>query len=271
MIYSSRLVYTSIRKRFLTFDYIIRCWGANSFGQLGDGTVQVRLTPTFVVGDSKRMWKSVSCGRTHTCGLTVTGRAFCWGSNRLGELGDGSNANNFVKEGTPKMVEIAEEFRSITAGDAISCAWTSSGVAFCWGDNSYGQLGIGPIGAKYKNSLMPKTVEAQWNWTEISCASTHCCGQDVDGRAYCWGYGGNLALGDGSTTGLKFEPTVVAGVWCQSGNSWTWIVVPATFLALLCFISFFKKVRTTNTRAHMMALVSSASAAVAEWGTFRTR
>jgi alpha-tubulin suppressor-like RCC1 family protein len=53
------------------------CWGRNSNSQLGDGTTADRSMPTPVSGDA--IFKKISLGSFHTCGLNTTGRAFCWG------------------------------------------------------------------------------------------------------------------------------------------------------------------------------------------------
>jgi alpha-tubulin suppressor-like RCC1 family protein len=66
------------------------CWGNNFGGNLGDGTFNDSSVPVAVTGT--RTWLEVrpSANASHNCGVTVAGRAFCWGSNRSGELGDGT-------------------------------------------------------------------------------------------------------------------------------------------------------------------------------------
>ena len=66
------------------------CWGLNSNGQLGDGTLTDRNTPVLVSGGLS--FASVSTGAFHTCGVTINGDAYCWGSNGFGQRGDGTNA-----------------------------------------------------------------------------------------------------------------------------------------------------------------------------------
>jgi alpha-tubulin suppressor-like RCC1 family protein len=68
------------------------CWGNNFYGQLGDGTTTTRLTPVRVVGGLP--FRQVSAGGVHTCGVTTSDLAYCWGYNNFfGALGDGTLIN----------------------------------------------------------------------------------------------------------------------------------------------------------------------------------
>jgi alpha-tubulin suppressor-like RCC1 family protein len=116
----------------------ILCWGGNNFGQLGDGTTQNRVQPTPVSGIPGRPTQ-LAAGAVHTCALVQGGRAFCWGQNLQGQLGDGSTTNR------PRPVPVAGglSFTSIHAGGAQTCGYTASGAEYCWGLNQSGQLGDG--------------------------------------------------------------------------------------------------------------------------------
>jgi alpha-tubulin suppressor-like RCC1 family protein len=76
----------------------------------------------------------------HTCGLSITGAAFCWGRNFSGQLGNNSTVNSQ----TPVAVSLpggVTGFVSIAAGDDHTCALTGTGAAYCWGLNNFGQVG----------------------------------------------------------------------------------------------------------------------------------
>jgi len=116
------------------------CWGANGVGQLGDGTVTHRSVPVQVQGLTAVT--DVAAGNTHSCALRNTGRVFCWGGNYHGQLGNGTTA---IRQLTPVRVvgPLVVNVVQITAGSFHSCAIRPNGRAYCWGWNSYGQIGDG--------------------------------------------------------------------------------------------------------------------------------
>jgi alpha-tubulin suppressor-like RCC1 family protein len=109
-------------------------------GQLGDGSRTDRLVPTAIA--SLRTWNHVSAGYEHTCALTLSQRAWCWGNNGSGRLGNGDT------EGRVRPVLVGEgmPFRQVTAGTQHSCGVSRLRFGYCWGENSVGQLGVIPAG-----------------------------------------------------------------------------------------------------------------------------
>ena len=77
----------------------------------------------------------------HSCGLTTTGEAYCWGYNQNGELGDGSFWNRSVPVAVLNPGSVT--WAGIAAGGSGACSATTGGAAYCWGLNDYGQLGDG--------------------------------------------------------------------------------------------------------------------------------
>jgi len=140
-------VSTGVSFRWLTVGYqhacgltsagVAYCWGRNDSGQLGAPPSRSSSVPLLV--STPLRFTSLSAGNQHTCGLTSGGGAYCWGGNTYGALGSGTTTDSY----TPVLVSGGHAFASIGAGIAFSftCAVTTSQVAYCWGDNSYGVLG----------------------------------------------------------------------------------------------------------------------------------
>jgi alpha-tubulin suppressor-like RCC1 family protein len=112
------------------------CWGGNHYGQLGNGTTTDAAVPQPVKGRSG--WRSISAGGASNCGLRTDGSAWCWGGNYYGQLGNGTTVDAAI----PQRVGDHSDWISLSAGNLIhACGLRSDGSAWCWGDNSSGQLG----------------------------------------------------------------------------------------------------------------------------------
>jgi len=123
----------------LTAEGIVWCWGEGIVGQLGGGaSVPGRTVPVRVAAPV--LFVQLGVGAGHTCALGADGRAYCWGWNIDGQIGDGTAAvNRFV----PVAVGAPGQFVRIAVGQAASCGIQSDGRAWCWGRNSDGELGVG--------------------------------------------------------------------------------------------------------------------------------
>ncbi len=151
----------------------------------------------------------VSVGQDHSCALKTDGRAFCWGSNASGQLGVAASDTvcGVAKRPcvlVPRAVETDLRFRQIAAGGQHTCAIALDRTAWCWGDNSYGQLGAAVAGGP---SLV--TIGASLGWSDISAGLTHSCAVRTDGAGYCWGRNDRGQLGTGDTI-PQFTPVRTA-------------------------------------------------------------
>jgi len=207
------------------------CWGYNAWAQLGNGTAVSAATPQPVSGGLA--FTSVSVGGTHACGLSAGGVTHCWGDDARGTLGAGaagadtcSDPNvQFPCSTHPLAVVGGLAFSSLSAGWGPSCALTSSGTAYCWGENAEGELGIGADTGSVAAcvfgacSRTPRLVQGGLVFTTIAAGSSHVCGLTATGVAYCWGSNttGQLGIGadaahDSCSSGpCRRTPVPVAG------------------------------------------------------------
>ena len=180
---------------------IAYCWGSNWSGQLGTGASSVQPTPAAVTGG--KLFTSIATGMNHTCGLTAEGAAYCWGWNRYGQLGDGSTVN----AAQPVPVTGGLTFASLVAGDVHTCGLTKAGSAYCWGSSGGGSIGDGQwLGTR----VVPVAVSGQQTFASLTAGGNHTCGLTTSGLAYCWGYNSKGQLGNGDTTS-QLSPAAVAG------------------------------------------------------------
>lgn len=171
------------------------CWGGNEFGQLGDGSTTDSLTPVAVVGLSSGV-AAISAGNRHTCALTTGGGVKCWGNNMANQLSRHSNPVLF--SAVPLDIEpLTSGVIAISAGRDHNCALTSSGVIRCWGDNTYGQVGVRAFqGGQYP----PWQVTLNATGAAISAGSWHTCALTTSGGIKCWGGNNYGQLGHGTLT-----------------------------------------------------------------------
>lgn len=165
------------------------CWGANSQGQLGDGSTAERDRPTPV--KAQQGFAEISVGAGHTCALTRDGTAFCWGGNKYGQLGDGSRTNR----SRPVLVLSTagnQGFQSLAAGGSHTCGVTRANKAFCWGDGFSGQVG----NAMQDFAKEPFAVKTDLSFRSVVAGDRHTCGLTTSGRAYCWGSNTQGQLGN---------------------------------------------------------------------------
>jgi alpha-tubulin suppressor-like RCC1 family protein len=118
----------------------VKCWGDNTFGQLGNGTSTGSTSPVDVSGLTSGV-TAVDAGAGHTCAVTSPGRVACWGSGRYGQLGNGATVQ---AQRTPVYVAgLRSGVTAVSAASQHTCALTSAGRVKCWGNGRDGQLGNG--------------------------------------------------------------------------------------------------------------------------------
>ena len=184
----------------VTTDFHAYCWGGDVSGQLTYGSI----VPVPVAGG--RLFRTVETSGLHACGMSYPeNRAFCWGMNNRGQLGDGTTAG---LRSTPVAVLGSREFRQVVVGYYHSCGVTTANWAYCWGENQDGQ--VGDSSAAWKR-LKPVRVAGTRQFRQISAGSYYTCAVTAaDNRGYCWGWNGGGQIGDGTLISRRW-PRAVAG------------------------------------------------------------
>jgi alpha-tubulin suppressor-like RCC1 family protein len=174
----------------------VKCWGWNTFGQLGYGDTVQRNTPGPDINFGTVGATKVAAGRYHTCITTTTSTARCWGTGSNGQLGYGNFSSLFTPGGDINFGGI--QISMIDAGEFYTCAMLVTGGARCWGQNSTGQLGYG--NTTQRNSPGPDINFNGALVTSISTGFRHTCAVLNTQTARCWGENITGKLGYGDTT-----------------------------------------------------------------------
>jgi alpha-tubulin suppressor-like RCC1 family protein len=190
---------------------LVRCWGSNERGQLGNPTTS-DLASRLVIGESGGRLTGavqVTAGDQHTCARLENGQARCWGRNDLGQLGTNTTTSS------PRPVTVSgvggsgslTKVLQLSAGGTHTCAVMTNLTARCWGLNNNGQLGDGTSTTR----LSPVVVGGATPLTgvvQITAGQGHTCALLTSGEARCWGANGSGAVGDGTTSQRRLPATV---------------------------------------------------------------
>lgn len=184
------------------------CWGLNDYGQLGSGDDVTYDLPQEIGMPGRGEISMIAAGLLHTC--AIRGDAlFCWGRNDFGELGQGDTAFHVG----PQSVNLAGsgKLSAVSTGWLHTCAIRGSAL-FCWGRNSYGQLGLG----NQEDFTTPQQVKlpAGGTLSAVSAGGMHTCAIR-DGALYCWGLNDYAQLGLGES-GNRAMPQLVSS-WPDRG------------------------------------------------------
>ncbi|MCT8972661.1 chromosome condensation regulator RCC1 [Microbaculum marinisediminis] len=182
-----------------------RCWGSNAHGKLGDGTQTNRDTPVDVIGLPGPV-AAIKPASNQTCAVTKAGAAWCWGDGTSGELGNGDNANS---NAPVAVIGLGSGVAAIDTAWGYSCAATDAGTAFCWGNNTYGQLGNG--GAPVATNTPVPVIGFSGSTATLAGGSFHSCALTRSSAVKCWGNDNWGQLGDGNAPTDSDTPVDVVG------------------------------------------------------------
>ncbi len=211
-------------------DGAVFCWGNNFNGQAGcrpdtglctvsTGFTSCIETPAPVVAPPGSKWIRISAGHTHACGILDDDHLYCWGSNRVGQLGNGMHDASY--DGWSPIVEAPlTHITDVAAGEEHTCA-IAGGAMYCWGRNDDGELGSAPAPDDCNGdscALSPSRVDEHTDWTAVSAAGQITCGIR-GGAIYCWGFSAN------NQRDPNCEQQCSAPMVVQIGTDTDWIAV----------------------------------------------
>ena len=194
------------------------CWGLDHHGQLGDGDPVGGQADAPLLVAGARDFSSVAAGggegwgAGHACALDGDGRAWCWGSDDYGQIGDGARSNG--DHAAPVLVAGERRFSAVSTNGEQSCALDRQHRAWCWGAYHYEiyddwfDRSIGDV---------PQRVPGGHDFTQIATSGMGACALDSKGRAWCWGANRSGRLGDGEAASsdevgeFSDAPVAVAG------------------------------------------------------------
>ncbi len=190
------------------------CWGLNDQAQLGragGNNPPFDPNPQFIQGSVS--YATIAAGVRLTCALEQ-GTAFidCWGLNDVGQLGTTTQG---TFQSSPVTVSGGLTFSQVSTGSGLACAVTTAAKGYCWGDNTFGQLGIGST-VPLPTPPQPQAVSGGLSFSLIAAGYFHSCGVTTAHIAWCWGRAQDglnpsaSALGNGGT-GVSNTPVEVSG------------------------------------------------------------
>ena len=147
----------------------------------------------------------IALGAYHTCALRNDGKVFCWGANNDGELGDGTDVDASIPQLVPNL-SASDVAAGGTVSDGHSCAIVA-GKVWCWGRNSYGQVGNERADPTLEPTLVPGVDDA----VQLALGANHSCARLTNGTVKCWGIGNSGELGDGQMSSSPM-PVDVLGI-----------------------------------------------------------
>jgi alpha-tubulin suppressor-like RCC1 family protein len=183
----------------------VRCWGDNRLLQLNRMHPLQPLTgaPSAAHAIALSLGAPVvalSVGANHTCAIDDRGRVFCWGDNRLGQLGQSR-----PRGGRAEWMQLESPVTQVVTGSGHTCALLRKGSVHCWGSNQFGELGVPGANFAARDATAVALGETV---REIAAGTSHTCALLESGSIRCWGLNmfGQLGLGNKLNVGDNEEP-----------------------------------------------------------------
>ena len=168
------------------------------------------------------VFTQMSAGIAHTCGVTANHDLYCWGDDEYGQLGSYDATTFGTAQPAPQRVAPAVdvEWSQVSAGTNHTCAISHDGEVYCWGDNTYAQLGVPASDAATNpgHVAKPLDITGRTSWVAVVAGARHTCAVLTASNAladqiYCWGADddGQLGVDDsGNEPGCQRLPSALA-------------------------------------------------------------
>lgn len=190
------------------------CWGNNSQGQFGTGNTTSSLVPVAMnmTQFSSSELLSISLGRRHGCAIDSNHKLYCWGTNELGQLGNGTTTNQLSPvEVDVSSLGLSNNFKKVSVGHS-TCAIHDNNKAYCWGGNgSWGLVGNGTFDPFFSTPQEVNFASAGYlnQVIDISVGTQSSCAIDINHKGFCWGLNDWGQLGRGIMGGIFNLPLAV--------------------------------------------------------------
>ncbi|WP_055666457.1 FN3 associated domain-containing protein [Desnuesiella massiliensis] len=185
-------------------DGVLFGFGANNFGQLGDGTTNIRIKLTQVKNLSNVI--DFDTSNSHSIALTSDGSVWVWGLNDYGQLSESIKGDLL----NPVKVLGLRDIVKVQAGNRYNLALDRNGFVWMWGYNNSGQFGD----EEERYSLKPILVSgfSGTKIKDIAAGDFHCLALSMEGKVYAWGANDYGQIGDG-TLNSKYNPIEILGLY----------------------------------------------------------
>ena len=201
------------------------CWGGAAYGGLGNNNVSFNTGKPVAVSPgaipNSVTLTHISVGEDFSCSLGSDNKAYCWGSNSQGQLGNNSTTNSRVPVAVAQgAIPSGVNLTHISAGYARTCVLGSNGKSYCWGYGVNGQLGNNSYSSSFTPiAVSPGAIPSGVNLTHTSLGVSHTCALGSNSKAYCWGSSYHGQLGNNWTIDrhsptpvlMKTDPTITFG------------------------------------------------------------
>jgi alpha-tubulin suppressor-like RCC1 family protein len=194
------------------------CWGSNTYGQLGVGSLATTIAYFPEQVGASSTWSHISTGRNHACGIN-SGALYCWGRDTYEQLGNGGSSADVI---APEQIGVSTTWTHVSAGETQTCG-INNGALYCWGGDSDGESGNGNGNGTSSNILTPEQIGASTTWSYISTGYRFACGID-NGNLYCWGRDTHGQIGNGASSSADVTAPE------QIGGSSDWTTITTGFV-----------------------------------------